>query len=143
MAIDYPSLPSTSGTENVTSNNTSDELSKAGPSSTEPSEKAPPGRLTRSSAKGAKVQLESLGAEENLSKKRLREQREYEIDRILEYKTEDGGTDRCVEEALGQFKIGSPEQLSQIWRELSTLTHPDKQTEPEWKEKAGEAQQSK
>jgi len=141
--IEYPPLSSTSGTENVTSNNKSDELSKAAPSLTKSSEEVPAGRLTRSSAKGANIQLQSLGAEENLNKQELRKAREYEINRLLALKSKDGRTDRCVEEALAQFQVASPAELSQVYKELCKLTHPDKQTETEWKEKATEAQQSK
>lgn len=141
--IEYPSLPSPSGTVNVIPKNRLDELIKAAPSVTGASEGAPAGRVTRSSAKGANVKLQSLGAEENLNKQDLREAREYEINRILAFKTEDGRTNRCVEEAFGQFQLASPAELAQVYKELCKLTHPDKQTETEWKEKANEAQQSK
>jgi len=121
-AIEYPSLPSTSGTVNVTSKNRSDKLFNAAP---------PFGRQTKSSAKGVNVKLQSLGAEKNLNKQDLREAREYEINRILTFKTEDGRTDRCIKKALEQFQLASPAELAQVYKELCKLTHPNKQTETE------------
>lgn len=90
-------------------------------------------RQTRSSGRGAKVALESLGPIEELSQSQLQEQQHYEIDRIV-----DGSPD----EALGQFHHADKAAMTQVYKQLSALTHPDKQPE-EWKGKANQAQQSK
>jgi len=85
------------------------------------------------SGRGAKVALELLGSIEKLSQSQLYEQQHYEIDRIV-----DGSPD----EALGQFYHADKAAITQVYKQLSALTHPDKQPE-EWKKKANQAQQSK
>jgi len=89
-------------------------------------------RQTRSSGRGAKIAFESLGPINDLSQSQLREQQQYEIDRIIS-----GSPD----EALGQFHHADKAAMTQIYKQLSTLIHPDKQPE-EWKGKANDAQQS-
>ena len=106
------------------SNTTANQESNQNPATT---------RQTRSSGRGAKVALESLGPIEELSQSQLREQQHYEIDRII-----DGSPD----EALGQFHHADKAAMTQVYKQLSALTHPDKQP-AEWKEKANQAQQSK
>ncbi|KAL8823040.1 MAG: hypothetical protein Q9191_006240 [Dirinaria sp. TL-2023a] len=86
-------------------------------------------RQTRSSVKGGKVALESLGPIEDLSQNQLREQQHYEIDRIID----DG-----LDEALEQFHHADKAAMTQVYRQLALLTHPDKQTS-DWKEKATKA----
>ena len=90
-------------------------------------------RQTRSSGRGAKIALESLGPIDELSQSQLREQQQYEIDRI-----NNGSPD----EALGQFHHADEATITQVYKQLSALIHPDKQPD-EWKEKATQAQQSK
>ena len=89
-------------------------------------------RQTRSSAKRGKVALESLGPTEDLSRSQLDQQQHYEIERII-----DGGPD----EALGQFHHEDKAAMTQVYKQLALLTHPDKQTS-DWKEKATKAQSS-
>lgn len=103
------------------SNTTANQASNQNPATT---------RQTRSSGRGAKVALESLGPIEELSQSQLREQQHYEIDRII-----DGSPD----EALGQFHHADKAAMTQVYKQLSALTHPDKQP-AEWKEKANKAQ---
>ena len=90
-------------------------------------------RQTRSSTKGGKVAFESLGPIEDLTQKQLHEQQHYEIDRII-----NGSPD----EALGQFHHADKAAMTQVYKQLALLTHPDKQT-PDWMEKATKAQSSK
>ena len=160
-SVQYPSLPSTSGTSvgtpngnAVTNSNAQGSANDAssgnannnaggtsnnaasGSSNTANQESGQPSgttRQTRSSVKGGKVALESLGPTEDLSQNQLREQQHYEIDRII-----DGGPD----EALGQFHHADKAAMTQVYRQLALLTHPDKQT-PDWKEKATKAHSSK
>ena len=90
-------------------------------------------RQTRSSTKRGKVAFESLGPTEDLSQKQLREQQHYEIVRIV-----DGSSD----EALGQFHHADKAAMTQVYKQLALLTHPNKQTS-DWKEKATKAQSNK
>lgn len=90
-------------------------------------------RQTRSSDRGAKVALESLGPIDELSQSELRKQQQYETDRI---------NNGSPEEALGQFHHADEVQMTQVYKQLSALIHPDKQPD-EWKERATQAQQSK
>ena len=159
--VEYPALPGTSSTSSETpnpnavtnsntqgsvngasggnANNNADSASKN--ASNESSNTAnqdsgsPSGttRQTRSSAKAGKVALESLGPTDDLSQKELREQQHYEIDRII-----NGGPD----EALRQFHHADKAAMTQVYKQLALLTHPDKQT-PDWKEKATKAHSSK
>ena len=105
------------------SNTTANQESNQNPATT---------RQTRSSGRGAKVALESLGPIEELSQSQLGEQQHYGIDRII-----DGSPD----EAFGQFHHADKAAMTQVYKQLSALTHPDKQP-AEWKEKANQAQQS-
>jgi len=160
--LQYPALPGTSGTSaetpndvavtnsnaqrsvNVTSarrpnnnaNDTSNDTAGGSSSDTanqESSQTSATTRQTRSSGRGAKVALESLGPIDELSQTQLREQQQHEINRII-----DGSPD----EALGQFHHANKAAMTQVYKQLSVLIHPDKQPE-EWKEKANQAQQSK
>jgi hypothetical protein len=109
-----------SGSSNTTANQESDQSSGTT-------------RQTRSSAKGGKVALESLGPTEGLSQNQLREQQHYEIDRII---------NGSLDEALGQFHHTDKAAMTQVYKQLALLTHPDKQT-PDWREKATKAHSSK
>ncbi len=91
-------------------------------------------RQTRSSAQGANIDLQSLPSEDRLSGELLRLARQREIERIISGR---------VDEAFGPFHIGTNSERDEVYRTLSALTHPDKQPEGEWKEKASKAQQSK
>jgi len=110
----------TGGSSNTTANQASKETSATT-------------RQTRATTRGAKVNLKSLYPIDELGPADLREQQQYEIGRII-----DGGPD----EALGQFHHANKAAMTQVYKQLSTLTHPDRQPE-EWKEKANQAQQSK
>jgi len=99
------------------SNTTANQESNQNPATT---------RQTRSSGRGAKVALESLGPIEELSQSQLHEQQHYEIDRII---------DSSSDEALGQFHHANKATMTQVYKQLFALTHPNKQSE-EWKEKA-------
>ena len=91
------------------------------------------GRQTRSSARGNKIALESLGPIDELSTSQLGEQQQNEIDRIIA-----GSPD----EALGQFHHADKAAMTQVYKQLSALIHPDKQP-AEWKMKANQAQSCK
>lgn len=117
---------------NGNSNNTTGESSN-NTANQESNQTSATTRQTRSSGRGAKVALESLGPIEELSQSELRKQQQYEIDRII------GGS---PDEALGQFHHADKAAMTQVYKQLSALIHPDKQPE-EWKEKANQAQQSK
>jgi hypothetical protein len=161
-SVQYPALPSTldssAGTLNgntVTSSNAQGSVNDAsggnannsadgtsnnaasGSSNTTANQESNPTsattRQTRSSGRGAKVPLESLGPIKELNQSQLREQQHYEIDRII---------NSSPDEALGQFHHADKAAMTQVYRQLSALTHPDKQP-AEWKEKANQAQQSK
>ena len=150
--IEYPLLPGTSSTSvgspndaqgsvNVTSSgstkentaNTSENASNGNSkiANQEPGQTSDTTRQTRSSSKGKKVAFESLGPTEDLSQSQLREQQHYEIDRII-----DGGPD----EALGQFHHADKAAMTQVYKSLALLTHPDKQSSKDWQEKATKAQ---
>ena len=159
--IEYPALPGTSNSSlgtpnsNAVANNdaqgsvngassgdtdkNADVASKSASNEGSNAAKENPGqtsgttRQTRSSAKGGKVAFESLGPTEDLSQKQLREQQHYEIDRIV------GGS---PDEALGQFHHADKAAMTQVYKQLALLTHPDKQTS-DWKEKATKAHSSK
>jgi len=90
-------------------------------------------RQTRSSRREAKVALESLDSIEELSQSQLREQQHYEIDRII---------DDSSNKTLEQFHHANKAAMTQVYKQLSALTHFDKQP-AKWKEKANQAQQSK
>ena len=132
-AVEYPTLQNTSDTLSGPSSNNSDGKSTATPSNGA-HEEVPSGRQTRSSGRGANIELRSLGSEDDLDESELRQAREAEIERII-----NGG----VDEALGQFHLASEAEMSAVYRKLCALTHPDKQSEDAWKEKATRAQQSK
>ncbi len=123
------------GNANNNADNTSKDASNESSNTANQESGQPSGttRQTRSSAKGGKVALESLGPTEDLSQNQLREQQHYEIDRII-----NGGPD----EALGQFHHADKAAMIQVYKQLALLTHPDKQT-PDWKEKATKAHSSK
>ena len=89
-------------------------------------------RQTRSSGQEARAALESLHPIEDINREELFKQQQYEIGRILESDPDD---------ALGQFRHTSKPEMIQVYKQLSNLTHPDKQP-PEWKDKATRAQQS-
>lgn len=151
--VQYPALPAASGTSAgtpndsaVTNSNAQGSVSDApgrrpdtnasGTSNTANQESNQPSattRQTRSSGRGAKIALESLGPLEELNQSQLREQQQYEIDRII-----NGSPD----EALRQFHYANKAAMIQVYKQLSILIHPDKQPE-EWKGKANQAQQSK
>ena len=160
--VQYPALPGTSGTAAGTPNDNAVTKSNAQGSATnasggnanknadgtsnnasngssnttanqEPNQTSATTRQTRSSGRGAKIALESLGPIEDLSANQLREQQQYEIDRIIA-----GSPD----EALGQFHHANKAAMTQVYKQLSALIHPDKQP-AEWKEKANQAQSSK
>ena len=144
--VPYPALPSTSGTSagtpngntgtnnnnfNVASNNATGGNSNDR-SHQETSQTSATTRQTRSSGRGAKVALESLGYTDDLSQSDLRKNQQYEIDRII----------NNPDEALGQFHHADKAAMTQVYKQISALVHPDKQV-AEWKDKANEAQQSK
>ena len=94
----------------------------------------PSTRQTRSSTRGASSQFQSLPSEDRLNGEELRLARQREIERII------GGR---VDDAFGEYHVGTQSEMTEVYRTLSALTHPDKQTEEEWKRKASQAQQSK
>ena len=104
----------------------------AKPSSNEMTVKSPSTsqRTTRSSAQGSDTSVQLFTKEDDLS---TNEQRQNEINRI-----NDGG----VSDVFGQFNIDASE-VPQIYKQLASLVHPDKQSDPEWRMKATLAQQSK
>ncbi|KAL9125159.1 MAG: hypothetical protein Q9217_005591 [Psora testacea] len=116
--VQYPALPGIPGTSAETLNDNSGTNSIAQ-------------GLTRSSGRKAKIALESLGPIDNLSQSQLREQQQYEIDRII---------NSNLNEALGQFHHADKATITQVYKQLSILIHPDKQPD-EWKEKANQTQQ--
>lgn len=107
----------TGGSSNTTANQESSQISAT----------------TRQTRSSGRVALESLGPIEDLDAIQLLEQQQYEINRIIA-----GSPD----EALGQFHLENKAAMTQVYRQLSALIHPDKQP-AEWKEKATEAQSSK
>ena len=100
-----------------TSNNTTGGISNT-TANQESSQTSATTRQTRSSGRGAKVGLESLGPLEELSANQLREQQQYEIDRI---------TAGSSDEAFEQFHHANKAAMTQVYKQLSTLVHPDKQ----------------
>ena len=154
-SVQYPTLPGTSGTSagnpngnavtnsnaqgsvnNASGGNTNDNAggtsknaasrSSNSTANQESNQNPATARQTRSSGREAKVALESLGPIEELSQSQLREQQHYEIDRI---------TNSSPDEALRQFHHADNAVITQVYKQLSALTHPDKQP-TERKEKA-------
>ena len=117
---------------NGTSNNAASRISNT-TSNQESSQNSSTMRQTRSSGRGANVALESLGPIEESSKSQVRKQQHYEIDRII-----DGSPDK----ALGQFHHANKVAMTQVYQQIFSLTHPDKQP-AEWKEKTNRAQLNK
>ena len=75
-------------------------------------------RQTRSSRREKKIAIESLSPIEKLNQSQLREQQHYEINRII---------DSSPDEALRQFHHADKAAITQVYKQLSALTHPDKQ----------------
>lgn len=160
--VQYPALPGTSGTStgtpngnavmnsnaqgsvnnasgrhpnnnaDGTSNNTTGGISNT-TANQESSQTSATTRQKRSSGRGAKVVLKSLGPLEELSASQLREQQQYEIGRIIA-----GSPD----EALGQFHHANKAAMTQVYKQLSALVHPENQPAG-WKEKPTDAHSSK
>ena len=86
-------------------------------------------RQLRSSGPPQDISLESIVEDRVTS-----EERHNEILRIVA---------RGSDEALSNYDVGTKAEMLQVYRMLSSLVHPDKQTSSEWKEKAIRAQQCK
>ena len=106
--------------------NASDECSKAAKS--EPSRFSDTRRQVKSSAKKRKIALESVQTEKFSPGERL-EAQHTEIYRVLEN----------PDESLGQFHYEDKTQMQQLYKKLTTPTHPNKLTQ----EKANKAQACK
>ncbi len=138
QTVGYPSLPAPSAPspeDNATSNDTNERAQIAVEGA---SDNLPNDRLDQANSTGR--QLRSSGPAQNISVGSLvsdqvtPEERQNEIDRII-----DGGPDQ----ALSNYHVGTSAEMTQIYKSLSMLVHPDKQTGEDWKERATRAQQSK
>jgi len=98
--IEYFFLPNPLNIVNVILKNKLNKLFKAVLFIIKTNEKTPADRIIKSFIKKGKVKLESFNIKKNLNKKDLREIKEYEINRILIFKTEDSRTNRCIKKIL-------------------------------------------